>query len=110
MDKLKLLIDKLEKENVLTREEFTELINGRSEELAQYLFKKASAVRDRSYGKRVFIRGLIEFTNYCKNNCLYCGIRAGNGNAERYRLSKEDILMCCDRGYELGFRTFVLHY
>ena len=108
MDKLKLLIDKLEKENVLTREEFTELINGRSEELAQYLFKKASAVRDRSYGKRVFIRGLIEFTNYCKNNCLYCGIRAGNGNAERYRLSKEDILMCCDRGYELGFRTFVL--
>ncbi len=108
MDKLKKLIDKLESERLLTKEEFIELIEGRNEEISQYLFKKASDIRDKNYGKRVFVRGLIEFTNYCKNNCLYCGIRAGNKNAERYRLTKEEILECCFHGYELGFRTFVL--
>ena len=108
MDKLKILIDKLEAEKILSHGEFVELINGRNDDLAEYLFKKASAIRDKSYGKRVFVRGLIEFSNYCKNNCFYCGIRAGNKNAERYRLSKEDILQCCAHGYELGFRTFVL--
>lgn len=108
MDKLKRLVDKLEKEQKLSKEEFIALINGRNEELAEYLFKKSSDIRDKNYGKRVFVRGLIEFTNYCKNNCLYCGIRAGNKKAERYRLSKEEILECCDHGYELGFRTFVL--
>ena len=108
MDKLKKLVDKLEKEQRLSKEEFIALINGRNEELAEYLFKKASDIRDKNYGKRVFVRGLIEFTNYCKNNCLYCGIRAGNKKAERYRLSKEEILECCDHGYGLGFRTFVL--
>ena len=108
MDKLKRLVDKLEKEQRLSKEEFIALINGRNEELAEYLFKKASDIRDKNYGKRVFVRGLIEFTNYCKNNCLYCGIRAGNKKAERYRLSKEEILECCDHGYGLGFRTFVL--
>ena len=105
---LKTLIDKLEVQNSLSKEEFMALIEGRNEELSDYLFKKASFVRDKSYGKRVFVRGLIEFTNYCKNNCLYCGIRAGNKKAERYRLSKEEILKCCYHGYELGFRTFVL--
>ena len=108
MDKLKRLVDKLEKEQKLSKEEFTALIDGRNEELADYLFKKASDIRDKNYGKRVFVRGLIEFTNYCKNNCLYCGIRAGNKKAERYRLSKEEILECCGHGYGLGFRTFVL--
>ena len=58
--------------------------------------------------KNVFMRGLIEFTNYCKNDCIYCGIRKSNKNAERYRLCKEDILSCCELGYEIGFRTFVL--
>ncbi len=72
------------------------------------LFAEADRVRRENYGDEVYIRGLIEFTNYCKNNCYYCGIRRGNGNAERYRLSKEDILSCCAEGYELGFRTFVL--
>ena len=60
------------------------------------------------YGKDIYIRGLIEFTNYCKNDCLYCGIRRSNKEASRYRLSKEDILSCADMGYKLGFRTFVL--
>ena len=56
----------------------------------------------------MFVRGLIEFTNYCKNDCYYCGIRRSNRNAQRYRLTKEDILACCGLGYHLGFRTFVL--
>ncbi len=73
-----------------------------------YLFEKARQVREHTYGKDVYIRGLIEFTNYCKNNCYYCGIRCGNTKAHRYRLTKEDILDCCREGYSLGFRTFVL--
>ena len=73
-----------------------------------FLFKEADAVRQRFYGKQVYLRGLIEFTNYCKNNCLYCGLRAKNSLISRYRLSKEDILSCCAQGYALGYRTFVL--
>lgn len=72
------------------------------------LFKKADAVRREIYGNEVYIRGLIEFTNYCKNNCFYCGIRSGNKSAQRYRLSHDEILDCCKEGYSLGFRTFVL--
>lgn len=60
------------------------------------------------FGNSVFIRGLIEVSNHCRNNCLYCGIRAGNGSVNRYRLDKKDILECCAAGYSLGFRTFVL--
>ena len=74
----------------------------------EYLFEKAVEVRKKYYGTAVYTRGLIEFTNYCKNNCLYCGLRADNKNISRYRLTKEDILSCCGSGYELGFRTFVL--
>jgi biotin synthase len=74
----------------------------------QELFKKADAVRREYYGTDVYIRGLIEFTNYCRNNCYYCGIRKDNYQVERYRLTKEEILSCCAEGYELGFRTYVL--
>ena len=105
---MRTLIDRLEREGVLSREEFVALIDGRTPELAQYLFERAREVRHRHYCKDVYIRGLIEFTNYCKNNCLYCGIRCGNQNAQRYRLSKEEILDCCREGWELGYRTFVL--
>ncbi len=73
-----------------------------------YLSAKADSVRRLIYQDKVYIRGLIEFTNYCKNNCYYCGIRCGNAKVERYRLSADDILFCCDEGYRLGFRTFVL--
>ncbi|MCB6288798.1 [FeFe] hydrogenase H-cluster radical SAM maturase HydE, partial [[Clostridium] scindens] len=59
-------------------------------------------------GNKVYTRGLIEFSNYCRNDCYYCGIRRSNSHAQRYRLKKEDILTCCDEGYNLGFRTFVL--
>ncbi len=73
-----------------------------------YLFKKADERRRQYYGDAVYIRGLIEFTNHCRNNCYYCGIRAGNANAVRYRLDMDDIMECCRTGYPLGFRTFVL--
>lgn len=77
-------------------------------EMDEKLFSAADKVRRKVYGDEVYIRGLIEFTNYCKNNCYYCGIRRDNHDASRYRLSKEDILACCTEGYGLGFRTFVL--
>jgi biotin synthase len=72
------------------------------------LFQHADSVRKEYYGTDVYIRGLIEFTNYCKNDCFYCGIRRSNRNLERYRLSKDEILSCCENGYKLGYRTFVL--
>lgn len=105
---MKELIQKLRQTQSLTKEEWIRLIENRTPELAEYLFEQAREVREAFYGKDIYIRGLIEFTNYCKNDCLYCGIRRGNKNAERYRLSKEEILECCDHGYKLGFRTFVL--
>lgn len=100
------LIDKLKCEQTLTKEEWMTLIKEKPE--PEYLFEQARTVREKYYGKTVFTRGLIEFTNYCKNNCLYCGIRRENANAMRYRLTLEEILDCCREGYELGFRTFVL--
>lgn len=108
MKELKNLILKLEKERILTKEEFAFLIKNRNEEISQFLFERARKIREAHYGKDVYIRGLIEFTNYCKNDCLYCGIRRSNKTCERYRLTKEDILLCCEEGYGLGFRTFVL--
>ena len=105
---MKRLIDKLANENILSPEEFLYLFENQDTENTLYLFKKADEVRKKYYGNKVYIRGLIEFTNYCKNNCYYCGIRCGNKNASRYRLSEEEILMCCKTGYDAGFRTFVL--
>ena len=102
------LIEKLEQEHRLSREEWERLLAGRTKELAEMVFARARVVRDREYGKKIFIRGLIECSNFCKNDCYYCGIRRSNGNASRYRLDKEQILLCCREGYRLGFRTFVL--
>lgn len=102
------LIDKLRITGNLTKDEWQTLIDNRSPELSEYLFQNAREVREQFYGKDVYIRGLMEFTNYCKNDCLYCGIRKSNPNVTRYRLTKEQILACCNAGYELGFRTFVL--
>ena len=72
------------------------------------LFAEADRIRREVYGDEVYLRGLIEFTNYCANNCYYCGIRAGNTRLDRYRLDKDTILDCCRAGYDAGFRTFVL--
>lgn len=105
---MKDLIIKLEQEHALTKAEWVRLIEGRTPETAEFLFARAREIRQQHYGKDVYIRGLIEFTNYCKNDCFYCGIRRSNPNANRYRLSPEEILSCCEEGYALGFRTFVL--
>ena len=108
MKDLKYLIDKLKTQSSLTRDEWTALIVGRTPELAGYLFELARKERHLHYGHDVYVRGLIEFTNYCRNDCLYCGIRKSNPHVSRYRLSDEHILDCCRIGYDLGFRTFVL--
>lgn len=105
---MKQLIDKLQRDNILTKEEFITLIDERTEELSHYLFSKALETKQQYYGNDIYIRGLIEISNFCKNDCLYCGIRRSNKEVQRYRLSKEDIYDCCKQGYNLGFRTFVL--
>lgn len=102
------LIDKLMQTQSLTQEEWVRLISNRTPELSEHLFSLARAKREKYYGKDVYIRGLIEFSNYCKNDCLYCGIRRSNQSAHRYRLDADMILDCCRKGYDLGFRTFVL--
>lgn len=105
---MKELIERLERERDLTNAEFAVLLDQSSGADRDFLFERACAVRDAHYGRKVYIRGLIELTNYCKNDCLYCGIRKSNASCERYRLTKEQILSCCESGYALGFRTFVL--
>ncbi|MEF9840005.1 MAG: [FeFe] hydrogenase H-cluster radical SAM maturase HydE [Lachnospiraceae bacterium] len=105
---MKELIDKLKQEQCLSKKEWIALIDGRSPDITEYLFSQAREVRHQQYGTDIYIRGLIEFTNYCKNDCYYCGIRKSNTNISRYRLSQEVILDCCRTGYDLGFRTFVL--
>ena len=102
------LIDRLAVERRLTVEEYQALLDGYTPQLAAYAAERAVAVRKQVYGNTVYIRGLIEVSNICKNDCLYCGIRRSNAACDRYRLSAEDILACCDEGYALGFRTFVL--
>lgn len=102
------IIDRLEKEKNLSDDEFKALLEAEDEEVLEYLYAAARRVREGIYGKDVYLRGLIEFTNFCKNNCKYCGIRNGNKNCERYRLTFEQIIDCCNIGYDLGFRTFVL--
>lgn len=105
---MKALIDKLVNNNNLNKEELLYLLNQMTADDKEYLHLCADKVRKQYYGNKVYMRGLIEFTNYCKNDCLYCGIRKSNVNADRYRLTKEDILKCADEGYNLGYRTFVL--
>ena len=102
------LIDRLAREHTLSLAEYEFLIEHRTPQAAQHLAERAVKVRREIYGSTVFIRGLIEISNICKNDCLYCGIRRSNPNCQRYRLSPEEILDCCREGYELGFRTFVL--
>ncbi len=103
-----ILLKKLERERNLSRSEFMELLQGRNEASAKNLFERAGRLRERFYGRDVYIRGLIEFTNCCKKDCYYCGIRASNDKIRRYRLTSEEILACCEEGYDLGYRTFVL--
>lgn len=105
---MKKLIDKLKGEHTLTNEEFAHLLSHYDDETLAYINLQAREVANAHFGKGVYIRGLIEISNYCRNNCKYCGIRKDNWQADRYRLSKEMILDCCEHGYKLGFRSFVL--
>ena len=102
------LIDELAQTHRLSLEGFEYLVAHQDDEAAVVLAERAVAAREPYFGKKVFVRGLIEFSNICKNDCLYCGLRASNKDLVRYRLSADDILACTDVGYELGFRTFVL--
>ena len=107
-EKTKYLIDKLKESRSLHLSEYRELIEGYTKESASYAASLALSEKKRVYGDSVFIRGLIEISNICKNDCNYCGIRKSNKNCSRYRLTEEEILACCRHGYGLGFRTFVL--
>ncbi len=103
------VIEKLITQHTLSKTEYIELLNKWQEpDVQKKLTEEAAALRQKYYGNKVFVRGLIEFTNYCKNNCLYCGIRRDNHQVERYRLTMEEILECCEQGAELGYQTFVL--
>lgn len=105
---MKQWIDKLRKERTLRQEEFRQLLTGCDAETLRYINRQAQEVSLLHFGNKIYIRGLIEVSNCCRNNCYYCGIRKGNPTIERYRLTEESILDCCKQGYDLGFRTFVL--
>ncbi len=105
---MKSLVDKLYNEHSLSLEEYQLLLENRNNEIALYLQEKADLIRREIYGTNIYIRGLIEVSNICKNNCYYCGIRSLNDKCQRYRLKKEDIIKCVQEGYRLGYRTFVL--
>ena len=104
---MKKLIDKLAQTHSLDVDEWEMLIQNRNS-VREYARQIANNIAKESFGNKIYIRGLIELTNYCKNDCYYCGIRKSNKNCVRYRLTPEDVLSCCDAGYPLGFRTFVI--
>lgn len=101
------IVDSLKASRNISRDDLSYLLtcDGTDNE---YLFEAARGISDEVFHKEVYLRGLIEYSNYCSRNCYYCGIRGGNLNADRYRLSEEEILSCCDMGAKLGFKTFVL--
>lgn len=104
----KTIAEKLVTTHTLAKEEWEALILCEDESVLNFLREEAEKLRLKIYGRQVYIRGLIEFTSFCKNDCYYCGLRRSNQKAQRYRLTKEQILACCKTGYGLGFRTFVL--
>ncbi len=102
------LIDTLASEHSLSIEEYEKLITSITPEATEYIKQKAVEARQKIYGNKVFIRGVIEISNICKNDCYYCGIRGSNKNCDRYRLNTDEIIECAKEGYALGFRTFVM--
>ena len=105
---IKNIIDKLYKEHNASREELIYLLDNITEKDQEYLFEKSNDIRLQNYGNKVYMRGLIEFTNYCKRDCMYCGIRKSNNKADRYRLTFDEIIECADIGDKLGYKTYVL--
>lgn len=102
------LIQKLNKDGSLTKSEFVSLLSSYTPSDLEYAQKTAVSIAKQYFGNQIYIRGLIEFTNICRQDCLYCGLRCSNSSAKRYRLTENEILECCRVGYPLGFRTFVL--
>ena len=107
-EEIKSTINKVKQSRNISLEQLKLLLEINDDESVRFIREEAVKVCQKTYGNQVFIRGLIEFTNFCKNDCYYCGIRRSNLHADRYRLTKEQMLDCCASGYELGFRTFVL--
>ena len=107
-DRTRKMIERLCAEHRLAEAEYAELVASMDAEAAALLARRAAAVRKAIYGDAVYTRGLIEISNICRNDCLYCGIRRSNPNVQRYRLTPEEIVACSDEGHALGFRTFVL--
>lgn len=107
-EEIKSTINKVKQSRNISLEQLKLLLEINDDEGVRFMREEAVKVCQKTYGNQVFIRGLIEFTNFCKNDCYYCGIRRSNSHADRYRLTKEQMLDCCASGYELGFRTFVL--
>ena len=108
MKKVKELIEKLNVSKSLTLKAYKFILDNYKKSDIEFAKTLAIEERHNVYGNTVFIRGLIEITNYCKNGCHYCGINRENKNCTRYRLTSDEILKCCEQGYSLGFRTFVL--
>ncbi len=105
---MKKTVDKLFNKSILSKQELVSLLECNDDDVNEFLRECAVKKRKEVYSNHVYIRGLIEISNICKNDCYYCGIRKSNKNCSRYRLKKNDILSCCEKGYKLGFRTFVL--
>lgn len=102
------LIDKLKEETRLSQDEWVQIFEEYTDSDRAYAAAAAREISRSVFGNQIYIRGIVEFSNVCKNDCLYCGIRRSNSNVQRYRLTDEEILACCDEGYAYGFRTFVL--
>ncbi len=107
-EKVILLLDELKNSNKLSKQDYIYILENIDSNAFEYLKKLSREVTDSTYGKDVYLRGLIELSNHCVRECNYCGIRCHNDNVERYRLTKEDVLKCCEIGYDLGYRTFVM--
>lgn len=105
---MKIWIDRLRRDRSLAPDGYLKLLGTQDTDAVEYLHRQAREVSLQQFGHDIYIRGLIEVGNRCRNNCLYCGIQAANPSVARYELTKEEILDCCRKGYELGFRTFVL--
>ncbi len=110
IDKTKIyqLIDELSERGSLLREQYLFILKNITKDEIGYLFDKGYQKKQNTYGNKVYLRGLIEISNYCKMGCKYCGINYKQDEIERYRLTIEEILACCEEGYNLGYRTFVI--
>ncbi len=101
-------VDRLAAYRTLSDRDLIELLSCSDADTVSYLHRRAREVAFLHFGNKVYLRGLIEISNFCRNNCFYCGIRKDNSEITRYRLSHNEVLMCCREGYAIGLRTFVL--